>query len=102
GLHFVQLRGALAGVNKQFEYSSLGHRGPTLSLASRVDAADTGADQIMNEILDIKTLAATTSWGRGRVYDNVTETIGHTPLVALNRLQAEDKTGARILLKLEF
>jgi cysteine synthase A len=56
----------------------------------------------MNEILDIKTLAATTSWGRGRVYDNITETIGHTPVVALNRLQAEEKAGARILLKLEF
>ncbi len=56
----------------------------------------------MNEILDIKTLAATTSWGRGRVYDNITETIGHTPLVALNRIGEEEKTGARILLKLEF
>jgi cysteine synthase A len=56
----------------------------------------------MNEILDIKTLAATASWGRGRVYDNITETIGHTPLVALNRLQDEEDTAARILLKLEF
>jgi cysteine synthase A len=56
----------------------------------------------MNEILDIKTLAATTTWGRGRVYENITETIGHTPLVALNRLQDEEKLSARILLKLEF
>lgn len=56
----------------------------------------------MNEILDIKTLAATASWGRGRVYDNITETIGHTPLVALNRLQDEEDKAARILLKLEF
>ena len=56
----------------------------------------------MNEILDIKTLAATTSWGRGRVYDNIAETIGHTPVVALNRLQAADGIAARILLKLEF
>ena len=56
----------------------------------------------MNEILDIKTLAATTSWGRGRVYENITETIGHTPLDALNRHEAEERTGARILLKLEF
>lgn len=56
----------------------------------------------MNEIVDIKTLAATTSWGRGKVYENITETIGHTPVVALNRLEAEEKTGARILLKLEF
>ncbi|WP_439541270.1 cysteine synthase A [Hyphomicrobium sp.] len=56
----------------------------------------------MNEILDLKTLAATTSWGRGRVYNNIAETIGHTPLVALNRLQIEESVGARILLKLEF
>ncbi|MFA5951604.1 MAG: cysteine synthase A [Hyphomicrobium sp.] len=56
----------------------------------------------MNEIVDIKTLAATTSWGRGKVYDNIAETIGHTPVVALNRIQAEEGTTARILLKLEF
>ncbi len=56
----------------------------------------------MNEILNIKTLAATTSWGRGRVYENIAETIGHTPVVALNRLQQQDNLAARILLKLEF
>jgi cysteine synthase A len=56
----------------------------------------------MNEILNIKTLAATTSWGRGRVYENIAETIGHTPVVALNRFVAEDNIPARILLKLEF
>ena len=56
----------------------------------------------MNEILDLKTLKATATWGRGRVYDNITETIGHTPLVALNRLTAEEELSSRILLKLEF
>lgn len=56
----------------------------------------------MNEILDLKTLAATASWGRGRVYENISETIGHTPLVALNRLAAEEGLTSRILLKLEF
>lgn len=56
----------------------------------------------MNEILDLKTLAATTSWGRGRVYENISETIGHTPLTALNRVTAEEGVSARILLKLEF
>ena len=35
----------------------------------------------MNDMPKIKTLAATRSWGRGRVYDNITETIGQTPLV---------------------
>jgi cysteine synthase A len=56
----------------------------------------------MNEIVNIKTLAATTSWGRGRVYENIAETIGNTPLVALNKLQAEKGLKANILLKLEF
>lgn len=39
---------------------------------------------------------------RGRVYDNVLETIGATPLVRLNRLAADASVGADILAKLEF
>jgi len=56
----------------------------------------------MNDISDIKTLAATKSWGRGRVYDSIAETIGHTPLVRLSKIMAAAKTKADILLKLEF
>jgi cysteine synthase A len=56
----------------------------------------------MNDIVKIKTLEATAGWGRGRVYENITETMGHTPVVALNRFQAADDIPARILLKLEF
>ena len=56
----------------------------------------------MNEIPDIKTLKATTSWGRGRVYNDITETIGHTPLVRLSKIAKEDGAKADILLKLEF
>ena len=56
----------------------------------------------MNEIVNIKTLAATTSWGRGRVYENIAETIGNTPLVALNNIGTADGLNARVLLKLEF
>ena len=51
---------------------------------------------------DIRTLAATQSWGRGRIYDSITETIGHTPLVRLNKLAAASKAKAHVLLKLEF
>lgn len=36
----------------------------------------------------------------GRIYDNVTELVGHTPLVRLNRLTAG--LGAEVLAKLEF
>ena len=40
--------------------------------------------------------------GRGRVYSSITETVGNTPLVQLNRLPAERGVKARILAKLEF
>ncbi len=51
---------------------------------------------------EIKTLAATKSWGRGKVYDSIAETIGHTPLVRLSRLMAAAKSNADLLIKLEF
>jgi cysteine synthase len=56
----------------------------------------------MNEIVDIKTLNATKSWGRGRVYDDITETIGHTPLVRLAKVAKQANAKAEILMKLEF
>ena len=40
--------------------------------------------------------------GRGRVYGSITETIGDTPLVRLDRLAKERGVDAEILLKLEF
>jgi len=40
--------------------------------------------------------------GCGKVYDSITDTIGNTPLVRLNRLSAERGAKADILLKLEF
>jgi cysteine synthase len=40
--------------------------------------------------------------GRGRVFDSITETIGDTPLVRLNRLPKEKGVKANILAKLEF
>jgi cysteine synthase A len=45
---------------------------------------------------------ANTKPGRGRVYGSITETIGNTPLVRLNRLPKEHGVDAEILLKLEF
>lgn len=56
----------------------------------------------MNDLPQIKTLAATKTWGRGRVYDSIAETIGHTPLVRLSKITAAAKVRADILLKLEF
>ena len=56
----------------------------------------------MNDTPQIKTLAATQTWGRGRVYDSIAETIGHTPLVRLSKIAHAAKVKADILLKLEF
>ncbi len=43
-----------------------------------------------------------TAYPRGRIYNNITETIGSTPLVRLSRLQAEMGLEAEICGKLEF
>src|SRR5262245_10075345 len=51
---------------------------------------------------ELRTLAASTGWGRGRIYDSITETIGHTPLVRLTRLAEAANARAHVLLKLEF
>ncbi|PWR20637.1 cysteine synthase A [Zavarzinia compransoris] len=40
--------------------------------------------------------------GRGRIYDNITETIGSTPLVRLHRLAEQAGARAEVLAKLEF
>ncbi|AWV16585.1 cysteine synthase A [Methylobacterium sp. XJLW] len=48
------------------------------------------------------TINAPAKVGHGRVYGSITETIGNTPLVRLNRLPKEHGVDAEILLKLEF
>jgi len=40
--------------------------------------------------------------GRGVIYDSITDTIGNTPLVRLNRIAAEHGVKANLLAKLEF
>jgi cysteine synthase A len=40
--------------------------------------------------------------GRGRIYDSITETIGDTPLVRLDRIAAMRDVPAHLLAKLEF
>ena len=52
----------------------------------------------MTDASELKTLAATKSWGRGRVYDSIAETIGHTPLVRLSKVMKAAKTKADILI----
>ncbi len=52
--------------------------------------------------MTIKTLAATKAWGRGRIYNSIAETIGHTPLVRLSKVTKAANLTADILMKLEF
>ncbi len=56
----------------------------------------------MADLPEIKTLSATTSWGRGKIYNDITETIGHTPVVRVAKMAAAANAKADILLKLEF
>ncbi len=50
----------------------------------------------------INTLEAIGKLGRGRVYDDITQTIANTPLVRLSRIAAAAGAKAEILMKLEF
>lgn len=45
---------------------------------------------------------AAPAWGRGRIYNSIADTIGHTPLVRLPKISARAGITADILLKLEF
>ena len=56
----------------------------------------------MNGETIFKTLAHTPVWGRGRIFNNITETIGQTPLVRLEKLAEQAGAKSEILLKLEF
>jgi cysteine synthase len=45
---------------------------------------------------------ATRAPGRGRIYDSITETIGDTPLVRLDKIAKAEGVTAKIIAKLEF
>ncbi|MGI9407079.1 MAG: cysteine synthase A [Hyphomicrobiaceae bacterium] len=56
----------------------------------------------MTEQIKIKTIDGVKSWGHGRVFDDITQTIGNTPLVRLNRVTKDAGVKADVLAKLEF
>jgi cysteine synthase len=56
----------------------------------------------MSDLPTFKTIAGTTNWGHGRIYDNVAQTIGNTPVVRLTRMADAAGAKAEVLLKLEF
>lgn len=49
-----------------------------------------------------ETATRITTTGRGRIYDSITDTIGNTPIVRLNRFAREKGAQANLLAKLEF
>ncbi len=53
-------------------------------------------------VAGMKTVNLMGDWGRGRIYDDITQTIGNTPLVRLSQLRLATSIHADILLKLEF
>jgi cysteine synthase A len=54
----------------------------------------------MNELSKID--AAAKKPGRGKIYDSITDTIGDTPLVRLDRIAAKNGVKAKLVAKLEF
>ena len=52
--------------------------------------------------IKIKTLDGTKHWGRDRIFRDITETIGQTPVVRVNRTAKDAGAKAEVLLKLEF
>jgi len=50
----------------------------------------------------VKAEAPLTQVGRGKIYDSITDTIGNTPIVRLNKIAAEKGVKANLLAKLEF
>src|SRR5271155_1732370 len=46
--------------------------------------------------------AARRTPGRGQIYESITDTIGNTPLVRIDRIAKEKAVGAHLLAKLEF
>jgi cysteine synthase A len=51
---------------------------------------------------EFKTIAGLTDWGRGRIYANIAQTIGNTPLVRINQMAKDAGAKAEVLFKLEF
>ena len=56
----------------------------------------------MSEVGKVKKGDASRPLGRGRVYSSITETIGETPLVRIDRIARERGVRANLLAKLEF
>lgn len=56
----------------------------------------------MNDATEVKSTTDEPAPRHGRVYENIAQTVGNTPLVRLNRIAEEAGAKADVLLKLEF
>lgn len=56
----------------------------------------------MNEIVETRKFAAQNAWGRGVIYSDISQTIGHTPLVRISNFASKYAAKADVLIKLEF
>src|SRR5258708_9765752 len=70
--------------------------------SSRLEGSVDFAISTNRRIYQPMTQPAPSAEFRGRIYSDITETLGATPLVRLNRLPARDGITAEILAKLEF
>jgi cysteine synthase A len=58
--------------------------------------------RLLNALIRVVATAATIPRMKKKIYNDITETIGNTPLVRLNRTAVKHGASANILLKLEF
>lgn len=56
----------------------------------------------MSNTTQIRTIKDIKTWGRGRVFDNIAQTIGSTPLVRLSKIASQANARAEILMKMEY
>ena len=56
----------------------------------------------MADSIRIKTIEGTKKWGHDRIFGDITETIGNTPIIRVNRTAAEAGARAEVLIKAEF
>lgn len=56
----------------------------------------------MNEIVETRKFATQNAWGRGVIYSDISQTVGHTPLVRISNFASKYAAKADVLIKLEF
>ena len=90
------------GAPTRCEHTSAAASGRTALVLCDVETIPCEKGPAMTDKAAFKTIAGTTSWGHGRIYDNIAQTIGNTPVVKLGRMAEAAGAKAEVLIKLEF